>query len=148
MPKGSEKMRYFGKGPRDAYSDKQLSSHVSLFDTTVSDNFEHYIMPQENGAHIGTRFGFVGSETGHGLTFKRFDKDDTFYFNAMHYSAMDLTNADHDYKLIEREETYVYVDFKMHGIGSQSCGPEPFEGYRFTEKNFSCAIVIKPDVIE
>ena len=148
MPKGSERMRYFGKGPHDAYSDKQLSSYVSLFDTTVTDNFEHYVMPQENGAHIGTRFGFVGSEIGHGLTFKRFDKDDTFYFNAMHYSAKDLTDTDHDHKLIEHEETYVYVDFKMHGIGSQSCGPEPFPQYRFTEKDFSCAIVIKPDVIE
>ena len=148
MPEGCERMRYFGKGPHDAYSDKQLSSYVSLFDTTVTDNFEHYIMPQENGAHIGTRFGFVGSEIGHGLTFKRYDKDDTFYFNAMHYSAKDLTETDHDHKLCEREETYVYVDFKMHGIGSQSCGPEPFEDYRFTEKDFSCAIVIKPEVIE
>ncbi len=148
MPKGSEKMRYFGKGPHDAYSDKQLSSYVSLFDTTVTDNFEHYIKPQENGAHIGTRFGFVGSEIGQGLTFKKFDKDDTFYFNAMHYSARDLTKTDHDHKLTAREETYVYVDFKMHGIGSNSCGPEPYKEYGFTEKDFSCAIVIKPEVIE
>ncbi len=148
MPKGNEKMRYFGKGPHDAYSDKQLSSYVGLFNTTVTDNFEHYIKPQENGAHIGTRFGFVGSEIGQGLTFKRFDKDDTFYFNAMHYSAKDLTETSHDHLLVERDETYVYVDFKMHGIGSNSCGPEPFEQYRFTEKDFSCAIVIKPEVIE
>lgn len=148
MPKGNEKMRFFGKGPHDAYSDKQLSSYVSLFDTTVTDNFEHYVMPQENGAHIGTRFGFVGSETGHGLTFKKFDKDDTFYFGAMHYSAKDLTETDHDHLLVPREETYVYVDFKMHGIGSNSCGPEPYEKYRFTEKNFSCAIVIKPGTIQ
>lgn len=148
MPEGSEKMRYFGKGPHDAYCDKQLSSYVSLFETTVTDNFEHYIKPQENGAHIGTRFGFVGSEIGQGLTFKKFDKDDTFYFNAMHYSKEDLTNTSHDHLLTERKETYVYVDFKMHGIGSQSCGPMPYEAYRFTEKDFSCAIVIKPEIIE
>ncbi|MBQ7399082.1 MAG: DUF4981 domain-containing protein [Clostridia bacterium] len=145
MPKGNERMRFFGKGPHDAYCDKQLSSYVSLFDTTVTDNFEHYIKPQENGAHMGTRFGFVGSEIGHGLTFSRFDKDDTFYFNGMHYSKEDLTETSHDHELTAREETYVYVDFKMHGIGTNSCGHEPFEAYRFTEKDFSCAIVIKPD---
>ena len=147
MPEGNEKMRYFGKGPHDAYSDKQLSGYVSLFDTTVTDNFEHYIKPQENGAHIGTRYSFIGSEIGHGLSFRRFDKDDTFYFGAMHYSAADLTNTSHDYLLCERKETYVYVDFKMHGIGSQSCGPAPFEEYRFTEKDFSCAVIIKPETV-
>ena len=148
MPEGNEKMRFFGKGPHDAYADKQMSSYVGLFNTTVTDNFEHYIKPQENGAHVGTRFGFVGSEIGHGLTFKKFDKDDTFYFNAMHYSVEQLSNTSHDHLLTEQKETYVYVDFKMHGIGSQSCGPEPYEAYRFTEKNFSCAIVIKPEVVE
>ena len=148
MPGGNERMQYFGKGPHDAYSDKQLSSRVGLFNTTVTDNFEHYIKPQENGAHIGTRCGFVGSETGHGLVFTRFDKDDTFYFNAMHYSALDLTNTTHDHLLVEREESYVYINFKMHGIGSNSCGPVPYEEYSFTEKDFSCAVVIKPAVIE
>ena len=148
MPEGNEKMRFFGKGPHDAYSDKQMSSYVSLFNTTVTDNFEHYIKPQENGAHIGTRYGFIGSEIGHGLSFRKFDKDDTFYFNAMHFSKDDLSTVSHDHLLKERKETYVYVDFKMHGIGSQSCGPEPYEAYRFTEKDFSCAIVIKPEIIE
>ena len=66
----------------------------------------------------------------------------------MHYSKEDLTNTSHDHLLTERKETYVYVDFKMHGIGSQSCGPMPYEAYRFTEKDFSCAIVIKPEIIE
>ena len=148
MPEGNERLKYFGKGPHDAYSDKQLSSYVGLFSTTVSDNFEHYIKPQENGAHIGTRHGFAGSETGHGLMFTRFDRNDTFYFNAMHYSAMDLTTTSHDHLLKERKETYVYIDFKMNGIGSNSCGPIPFEQYIFSEKDFSCAIVIKPCIIE
>ncbi len=142
MPKGNERMTYFGKGPNDAYADKQLSSYVGLFNTTVTDNFEHYIKPQENGAHIDTRFGFVGNLIGHGLMFERCAAD-TFYFNAMHYSPLDLTNADHDRKLVEREESHVYIDFNMYGIGTNSCGPIPFEQYRFKPNDFSCSIKMK-----
>lgn len=140
----NERIRFFGKGPHDAYSDRQLSNYVSLFDTTVTDNFEHYIKPQENGSHIDTRFAFVTNAHGHGLEFCRFDKNDTFYFNAMHYTKEDLTNTTHDHLLKARDESFVYIDFKMHGIGSNSCGPEPFEKYRFVEKDFSCSLIIKP----
>lgn len=148
MPKENEKIRFFGKGPHDAYSDRQLSNFVSMFDSTVTENFEHYIKPQENGAHADTRFAFVTNAYGHGLEFCRFDKNDTFYFNAMHYTATDLTNTTHDHLLCARDESFVYIDFKMHGIGSNSCGPEPFEKYRFDEKDFSCALIIKPCFIQ
>ncbi len=143
MPKGNEYMEYFGRGPMESYADKQLASRVGLFKTTVTDNFEHYVKPQENSSHNDCRRAFVGSLTGHGLEFVRHSETDNFIFNAQHYSAMDLTNTMHDYELAEKDETYVYVDLKQNGIGTNSCGPAPLEQYKFNERDFSGAVVIK-----
>ena len=147
MPEGNERIKYFGRGPLESYSDRKYASHIGEFETTVTENFIHHVKPQENSSHCDIRYAFIGTPFGHGLTFRQFDKNDLFAFNAQHYSAMDLTNAMHDYELKERKETFVHIDFRVHGIGTGSCGPAPFEEYLFTEKKFSCAIVIKPGVI-
>ena len=147
MPEGNEQIKYFGRGPLESYSDRKLASYIGEFETTVTDNFIHHVKPQENSSHCDTRYASVGTPFGHGLTFRQFDKNDLFSFNAQHYSTMDLTNAMHDYELVARKETFVYIDFKMNGIGTNSCGPVPFKEYVFDEKQFSCAIVIKPGII-
>ena len=59
MPERSERMSYFGMGPMEAYADKHLAARMGLFQTTVHDNFEHYVKPQENSAHVGTEWGAV-----------------------------------------------------------------------------------------
>jgi beta-galactosidase len=73
----------------------------------------------------------------------RFSSDSTFSFQASHYTAEDLTSATHHHKLVKRTETIVHLDYKMSGVGSNSCGPELLEKYRFDEKafRFSCELL-------
>ena len=49
-----------------------------------------------------------------------------------------------DAELEAAKETYVYIDYKQAGIGSNSCGPELKEKYRFNENEFDFAFRIKP----
>ncbi len=144
MPEGNERMEYFGRGPMESYSDKKLASYVGKFRTTVTNNFEHYVRPQENSSHTECRNAFVGNLQGHGLMLARGTEDDTFTFNAQHISALKLATYKHDYEIEFDKETYVYADLKMAGIGSNSCGPAPFEEYTFKEKRFAGSIVLTP----
>ena len=144
MPEGNERMEYFGRGPMESYSDKQLASFVGKFRTTVTDNFEHYVRPQENSSHNDCRSAFVGNLQGHGIEIKRGFEDGNFVFNAQHISALKLANYRHDYEIEFDKETYVYADLKMAGIGTNSCGHVPFEPYQFKEKKFAGALVVKP----
>ena len=148
MPEDNERVEYFGCGPYEAYSDHKYQSKVGYFRTTATDNFEHYIRPQENSSHCDTRYAFVGNLTGHGLQIMKMYDSEEFSFNAQHFSALDIAKAAHDYELVPHKETYVYADMRMTGIGSNSCGPRTFEKYRFTEKNFRCGIIIKPGHIQ
>ena len=141
MPEGNEDVRYFGLGPSEAYSDKQLSARMGLFKTTVRDNFEPYVKPQENSAHAGVEWASVYSSTGHGLLFKA---QGSFTFNAQHYSSEMLTAASHDYELAPDKRTFVAIDYKQSGSGSNSCGPSLDPKYRLSETDFEFTFSVKP----
>lgn len=136
-----ENYSYFGYGPMESYSDKRLAARMGLFNGKVSDNIEHYVYPQENSSHYNTLAATVKSIAGHGLAF---DGEDSFEFRASHYSTKQLTDAMHDYELKPSEETFVSIDYKQSGIGSNSCGPELAEEYRLSEKKFSFVFTVKP----
>jgi len=146
MPENTEMLKYFGYGPMESYLDKRKAARVGLFGNTVSENFEPYVFPQENSSHFGTRWATVADYTGHGLLFALESEatENTFMFNAQHYSPKMLDETKHNYELIPSKSTFVTIDYKQSGIGSNSCGPELFEKYKFNEKEFKCAFRIKP----
>lgn len=147
MPRGNERVEYFGMGPYEAYSDHKYQSHIGYFRTTATEHFEHYIRPQENSSHCDSRYAFVGSLTGHGLEIRKMYDSENFSFNAMHYSTHDLL-ALHDHELKARPETFVHADMRMTGIGSNSCGPRTEPNYRFDEKSFRCGLILRPAHIQ
>lgn len=141
MPKGTEEVEYFGYGPHESYIDKRQSVKKGKYLLTVDDMFENYIMPQENGSRYGTEWAVVSNELGMGL---KFSSEQQFSFQAAHYTPEDLTEAKHTYELVKRKETIVHVDYKMSGIGSNSCGPKLLKQYRLDEEAFQFKLDIMP----
>lgn len=141
MPEGAEQMRYFGYGPNESYVDKRLASKRGEYKSTVTENYEPYVFPQENSSHWGCRWADVHTVAGHGFLFTSCEP---FSFNASHFSPEQLTETRHHYELKREPETTVMLDMRMDGIGSNSCGPELAEKYRFNETEFSSSVTIKP----
>ena len=144
MPEGNERMAYYGYGPMESYPDKRRAARVGAFAKTVSENFEHYVRPQENSSHFGTRFAAVGDLQGQGLRFSEAAEGCEFSFNAMHYTAEQLTETAHDYELEPIAETVVNIDFYMSGSGSNSCGPALNPEYQVKEKELHGEVIISP----
>ena len=134
-------MTYFGYGPHECYCDKNSSVYKSKFCTDVDSLFENYLMPQENGSHYGTDWVRVTNQQEGGLLFW---SKTPFSFNASHYTPQALEAARHPHELKKKEETVLHIDYKMSGVGSNSCGPKLLETYQFNEKEFSFEISILP----
>lgn len=141
MPQGNEKLAYYGYGPHESYIDKHLSTYRDLFNSTVTDNFEPYVYPQENSSHYDTDWTQISAQDGRGLFFT---SDKRFSFNAQHYSAETLDAVKHDYELVPEKRTYVTVDYKVSGCGSNSCGPGLAEKYQLKEREFDFTFTVKP----
>ena len=141
MPEGAEQMKYFGYGPMESYCDKNLAAKLCEYASTVTENYEPYVFPQENSSHWNCRWADVHTVAGHGFLFTA---DAPFSFNASHYSPEQLTKKRHHYELEREPETTVIIDCRQSGIGSNSCGPALLDKYRFMEDKFTCAVRIAP----
>ena len=142
MPEENESLRYYGRGPVESYRDKRHASRQGLFETTVTDHFEHYVRPQENCAHADTRWMLVSSVAGQGLLAVTTGKD--FSFNCAHFTPKQLTETAHDYELVPMKETCVNLDMIQSGIGSNSCGPGLYPHWQLSEKEFDFSVRLMP----
>lgn len=147
MPKGIEKLKYFGRGPFESYEDKIHASTVGIYSSSVAEHFEHYIRPQENMAHAETRWAEIYSEAGHGLIITSTEDTETFSFNCSHFTPIQLTETKHDYELVPKETTVVNIDYKQAGIGSGSCGTVLNEKYRLNAGNYKYSFRIMPVIM-
>ena len=122
MPEGAELLRWFGPGPTGSYADMHLSARMGRYESSVTDHFEHFIYPQENLAHNGTRRFSVRAADGFGLKLVPGGEDKSFSFNCSHFTPQMIDEAKYDDELIPLKETVVNVDLLQTGIGSASCG--------------------------
>ena len=145
MPEENERLRYFGKGDVESYADKCQASKKGVFETTVTEHFEHYVRPQENMAHTDTDWMAVSNLSGHGIY--AFSTGKSFSFNCAHYTAKQLTDTAHDYELIPLKETVVNIDYRHTGIGSNSCGPVLGEQWRLDDETVDFEFRLTPAFI-
>ncbi|MBQ9773408.1 MAG: DUF4981 domain-containing protein [Clostridia bacterium] len=144
MPADCESLTYFGRGPVESYEDKRHASRVSRYATTVTEHFEHYVRPQENMAHVESRWVSVANAAGQGLLATNTEETKTFSFNCSHFTTEMLTETAHDYELVPLSETVVHLDYRHSGIGSNSCGPALDEALRLDETAFRFCVRLLP----
>ena len=129
LPLEFSNLRYCAYGPGESYIDKHLGAYKDVFESKVSNEYEHgYIKPQESGSHFDPDF----TELSDGKTVLYAEGMQSFC--AIPYSAETLTKAKHDDELPVSDHTYLTLDFGMSGIGSHSCGPQLPARYRFPSK--------------
>ncbi len=141
LPGDVKNARYLGYGPYESYVDKHRASFLCVFSTTAEKNHEDYLRPQENGSHFGCAFAEVMSNDGFGL---RMDSETDFSFNLSPYTQEELTQKAHNFELQKAPGPVLCVDYKLNGIGSNSCGPKLLEKYAFNETKFDFALRLTP----
>ncbi len=134
-------IQFFGLGPHENYIDKKESVYMGHFAGTVSDLHEDYVRPQENGAHMDTKFVAMYNDTDSGVMIC---SEKGFMFSARHYSDMQLTAAKHTNQLQVDDVIHLNIDYAQDGLGSNSCGPRPLEEYKLYPRECEFSYIIKP----
>ncbi len=123
-----EKVAWYGRGPHENYPDRKTSAFLGCYESTVTDLFTPYLIPQENGARCDVRWLKLTSVDGKGPSVQ-VESSEPFVFSALHYDALDLDAAIRPEYLKKRNETILCIDHKMLGLGNGSCGPVPLDKY-------------------
>ncbi|MBR2460465.1 MAG: hypothetical protein IKB34_04480 [Clostridia bacterium] len=140
LVKAYEGLKYFGRGPYECYVDMKEQSYIGMFSSSVKAQYEPYIRPQECGNH--TDCVFVELDSGENVL--RVEAvGGVFEFSALHYSMEQLTETAHRHELKEDNSTRLLVNYRVGGVGSNSCGPVLIEKYQLKEEKFEYAFIVK-----
>ena len=126
-----ENLEYFGKGDRECYIDYQEHAKMGMWNSTVTKEYEPYVVPQECGNHMNTTYLSLTD----GKESLAFTGEKAFQFSALHYTIEELDEKAHAYELTPSGATEVLICYKNRGVGSGSCGPILSDQYQVKDKH-------------
>jgi beta-galactosidase len=127
LAEGLEGLRYFGLGPHENYPDRKSGALLGVHTGSVSSEYFPYVMPQETGHHVGTRWVELSSTDGRRL---RFEFEVPLGFSALHFTPEMLFAGKKQNDLTPAPETFLCIDAIHRGLGTGSCGPDTLPEYR------------------
>lgn len=135
LPQTAKEFSYYGLGPWENYSDMCHGSMMGLYHSMSEAEYVNYVRPQEHGNHGNVKWLKIGKlviMSKQGMNIQVSD-----------YSTQNLYRAEHTDELTKDGKVHLRLDYKVSGIGSNSCGPELLECYRLDEKEIDFEFCIQ-----
>ena len=139
LNQGFNQVEYVGYGPTESYLDKHHATALGRYKTTPESNHVPYLKPQENGSHYGCTEVKVANSSDCFTV----QSHTPFSMNVSPYSQEELGSKKHQYDLEKSGSTILCVDYKMSGVGSNSCGPALKAQYRLNETEWDWSILLQ-----
>ncbi len=117
---------YFGYGPHESYVDMHDAARMGMYESTATGEYVDYVKPQDHGNHYNTKYVAIGGY--------EFVSKQGFELNISQYSSQTLAVTAHNFELVPDEYNTVRIDYKVSGMGSNSCGPELASQYRMNDE--------------
>lgn len=133
---GFDSLRWYGRGPRENYPDCTAAAPVGLYACKVAESYTVFDRPQDSGNHEETALLQLMDGAGTNLTVVGCPR---FSFEAHDFPLESLIAAAHPSELKKDGKTHLYIDYRMRGLGSHSCGPLPEAEYELGIHEFTFA---------
>jgi len=147
MPVSFKELSYYGHGPNENYVDRYTAQFMGEYNCNVSDTYEPYIRPEENGHHTQVRWMALAGK-GKGLLVVPSGKME---FNASNNVREDLDCGEnihngaannpnlknrHACDVRPKQLVDVFIDYQMNGVGGDnSWGAEAHDWDLVTPKD-------------
>ena len=146
MPAEMEQLAWFGRGPWDSYRDRKEACLPAIYQSTVTDQREDYILPQEHGTKQEVRWMSLTNSEGKGLVFVA---PDQMAASAVHFRPEDNytdrnNRSKHTYQFKTCNTAVVSLDAVTRGLGNASCGPDVRDKYELKAANTDFRFFIIP----
>lgn len=141
-------IKYYGMGPNENYVDSFQASRMGIWEQKVKNMFTNYIFPQDNGNHTNVKWLSIDNGKNVGLLIKPNNKIE---FSVWKFTKEEIDNAKHTNELnnllndIKRVKlTTINLDYKVSGLGSNSCGQEVLKEHEVNLKDFNYGFTVLP----
>jgi len=144
---GFNQLEYFGRGPHENYIDRNHSSNVGLYESSVEEQYVPYITNGENGNKTEARWLNLSNSDGRGISIKG---SPLFDFSALHYAQANLERPArrapaHTIDLVKSDKVFLNVDWKQIGVGGDdSWGARTHAAYMIERGPLEYSFIIVP----
>ena len=120
---GMENVEYYAKGPWSNYIDRQRSSMLGRYSTTVDGMFEEQSAPQTMGDRQGLRsLKLSGNGTSLDITVEGMLAFSLSHVDDQQFNYDVFYGGKHPYDLTRSPQVFAHFDSWQRGIGNHSCG--------------------------
>lgn len=117
LPKEFRKVTWYGLGPEETYVDRCRGGKLGIHQTTPEEGMSKYVIPQECGNRVGTRWVEVQNDQGTGI---RIESLTPFEFSALPYTCHELEAARHHFELPRPYATVLRLLEAQTGVGGDN----------------------------
>ncbi len=134
-------IKWYGRGETESYSDSKEATIIMRYEKNIPSMFTPYVFPQGNGNHLDTKE--ITLIDNNNLSISIYSND-SINFSIWPYSLEKIDKAKHTNELIEDDFYTLNLDYKLSGLGSNSCGPLVSEKdqVKFEEFSYNYTIVL------
>lgn len=148
LPGNYKNFTWYGRGPKENYSDRHTASFMGIWQSKVEDQYYPYIRPQESGNKTDVRWAELTDDNGNGL---RVDG-----LQPLNVTALDITaesidpgitkGQKHNNDVVrDKDNVWFNVDLAQRGLGGDnSWGGKPHMKYRLLKKRYSYSFYLSP----
>ncbi|MEM9666159.1 MAG: glycoside hydrolase family 2 TIM barrel-domain containing protein [Bacteroidota bacterium] len=137
------RITYYGRGPHEAYVDRQLGAPVGRYTHTLESFLTPYIYPQEHGNRMGVHWFELRDPDGHGLRIE----GEALNVSVWPYTTADLEAARHTPDLPTRDALTLNVDYGQLGVGGDdtwSIQARPHPEHRLPAQRYTYTFRLRP----
>ena len=135
------KLKWYGRGPHESYSDRKYSAFIGEYSGSVKDQYYPYIRPQENGNKTDVKWATFENDKGDGLIIYGIP---LFNLSAHQYSLENLTKATHTHMIKDNGPVTVNMDHKVMGLGGDdSWNPRTHKEYLIGPGIYNYAFILR-----
>lgn len=116
-----DQIKWYGMGPEETYNDRCEGGKLGIHCSDTCSQVAPYVIPQECGNHMDTRWAEICNKEGQGLKLS----GELFQFSALPYTSHELENARHHYDLPQVQRTVVCASLFQMGVGGDNSWGAP-----------------------
>ena len=119
LDKSLNQVEWHGRGPQASYPDRRSGYRLGIWKTDVEAMYEPYLIPQDYGLRMDSRWVRMTDAAGAGL---EFSMDQPFAFNAYDCTTENLTKALYQFDLQRGGDITLNLDYATSGVGDTARG--------------------------
>jgi len=134
-----DQLKWYGRGPIETYPDRKTGAKVGVYSGSVADQYNPYLIPQENGNKTDVRWASLQNANGTGI---RISSDELFNFSAQNTESDNLSRALYPFQLKPFDGITLNLDYALSGVGCTAISV--LNKYRVMPSEYQFQLVFEP----